>query len=134
MPLDYSLRILLADDMPAVRSILRNMLEEQGFKWIMDAEDGELAWRVIQQAAATEQGGFGLVIADWQMPGMSGVDLLRAVRSAPQTRELPFFIVTAKGDEAHIREAQQAGVTDYLVKPFTGDQLAEKIGHLFSQP
>jgi two-component system, chemotaxis family, chemotaxis protein CheY len=126
-----ALRILLIDDMPAMRSVVRSMLVEQGFANITETEDGELAWRLIQDAAMSESA-FGLIISDWQMPGMTGVDLLRAVRSSSFARELPFFLITAKGDEPHVREALQAGVTDYIVKPFTGEQLAEKVRGLFT--
>ena len=132
MPVDFSIKILLVDDMPAMRSILRGMLEELGFRNVTEAEDGDLAWRLLQNTMGREKKEFGLVIADWQMPGMSGVDLLRAVRFSPHSRELPFFMVTSRGDEAHVREARQAGVTDYLVKPFTSEHLAEKIRPLFT--
>ena len=129
--MDRSLRIIVVDDMPAMRSIVRNMLEDMGFTRIVEAEDGELAWHLIRNAAATPAEAIGLVIADWNMPGMSGVDLLRAVRSSAATRAVPFLMVTAKGDNAHIAEAVRAGVTDYVVKPFSGAQLGDKLSQLF---
>ncbi len=125
-----SLKVLVVDDMPAMRSILRNMLEEIGFGRVVEAEDGEHAWFLIRQAAG-EEGEIGLVIADWNMPGMSGVDLLRAVRSFQQTRDLPFFMVTGEGDRGHVSEAIRAGATDYVVKPFSAHQLGEKISIAF---
>ncbi|MBY0470023.1 response regulator [bacterium] len=127
MGLDLTLKILVVDDMPAMRSILRGMLEELGFKEIHEAEDGDLAWEMLQAAATEPSGGFALVISDWNMPGMTGVDLLRALRSAKETRDIPFLMVTARGDQGHIAEATQAGVTDYVVKPFNAAQLGEKI-------
>jgi two-component system chemotaxis response regulator CheY len=127
MPLDPNLRILLVDDMPAVRSLVRAMLADVGLTRIEEAEDGETAWLMVQRSATHAKGPFQLVIADWNMPGMSGADLLRAVRGSNLTQEIAFFIITAQGDEAHLREALQAGVTDYVVKPFTGEQLIEKI-------
>lgn len=139
-PLDFSLKILLVDDMPAMRSILRGMLEEIGFTRIVEAEDGEIAWQLIRQSALAGKGSgrvegagdaLGLVIADWQMPAMSGVDLLRAIRNFPMTRSLPFLMVTAKGDVAHVSEATRAGVTDYVVKPFSATQLFDKICAIF---
>jgi two-component system chemotaxis response regulator CheY len=122
-----NLRILVVDDMPAVRSILRGMLEELGFERIVEAEDGEMAWQLVREAATSGGQEFGLVIADWNMPGMSGADLLRAIRSFAPTRALPFFMVTAEGNRAHLAEAFHAGVTDYVVKPFSGRQLGDKI-------
>jgi two-component system chemotaxis response regulator CheY len=127
MPLDLNVRILLVDDMPAVRNLVRAMLEEAGFTKIEEAEDGETAWLMVQRSTSAARGPFGLIIADWNMPGMSGADLLRAVRSSNATRDMAFFIITAQGDDSHVREAIQAGVTDYVVKPFTGEQLLEKI-------
>ena len=124
---DSQLRFLIVDDMPAMRSIVRNMLEELGFARIEDAEDGETAWQLIRQSVADPEQAFGFVISDWNMPGMSGVDLLRAVRAFPHTRELPFLMVTAEGDQSHVNEALRAGVTDYVVKPFNSTQLREKI-------
>ena len=129
--MDQALRILIVDDMPAMRVILKDMLQQLGFKRIAEAEDGELAWQLIQQAASHPQKAFGLVISDWNMPGLSGVELLRSVRSTTATRELPFFMVTGVGDQTHLAEAVNAGVTDYVVKPFNLQQLGEKIGNLF---
>ncbi len=128
--LDYSIRVLIVDDMPAMRSILRGMVEEMGFSRIDEAEDGETAWQLMNSVSREEA--FGLIVADWNMPGMSGVDLLRAVRMAPDTCHVPFIMVTSKGDRADIGEAARAGVTEYVVKPFNGAQLAEKIRSVFS--
>lgn len=122
---------MLVDDMPAMRSIVRGMLEEIGFARVFEVEDGDIAWKALQQSAGNPARAFGLIIADWNMPGMSGVDLLRAIRSFALTRDLPFFMITAQGDDAHIHEALRAGVTDYLVKPFTGPHLVEKIRQRF---
>ena len=118
--------------MPAMRSIVRNMLEEMGFSRISEAESGDIAWDLIRGASANPVEAFGLVIADWNMPGISGVDLLRAVRSFAHTRTLPFVMVTAEGDHKHLAEASRAGVTEYVVKPFNGAQLGDKISDVFS--
>jgi two-component system chemotaxis response regulator CheY len=125
------IKILLADDLPAMRAIVRGMLEDAGFTRITEAEDGELAWQLLQDANASDHGEFHLVIADWQMPRTSGAALLRSLRSSPGTREIPFLMITAKSDDASIREALRAGVTDYLVKPFQAEQLIGKITALF---
>lgn len=131
MPVDPSLRILIVDDMPAMRAIVRSMLEGMGFSRIIEAEDGDIAWDLILQHAPEPAEAVGLVIADWQMPGKSGIDLLRSVRQTTAVSHLPFFMVTAKGNEAAIREARSAGVTDFLVKPFSADDLLARIGILF---
>ena len=123
-------KILVVDDMPAMRSIVSGMLDELGFTNVSQAEDAEIAWSLIQ-AAGPEP--FELVIADWNMPGMSGVDLLRSVRSAPGSRLLPFLMVTAKNQQANIAEAQRAGVSGYMVKPFSSIELQERISEIFGE-
>ena len=122
-------KILVVDDMPAMRSIVSGMLDELGFTNVLQAEDAEIAWRLIQSSG--EKDPFKLVIADWNMPGMSGVDLLRSVRSSPQFRTLPFLMVTAKNQQANIAEAQRAGVSAYMVKPFSSIELQERISDIF---
>jgi two-component system chemotaxis response regulator CheY len=131
MPVDANLPILVADDMPAMRAILRGMLHELGFARILEAEDGDRAWELILRGAADRADAIGLVIADWQMPGKSGLELLRSVRMTTAVARIPFFMVTAKGGEAAVREAQAAGVTDYLVKPFVAEELGARIRSLF---
>lgn len=123
-------RILLVDDMPAMRSILRGMLSDLGFTQVTEVEDGEVAWNAIQSSikvSADSSCAFDLVIADWNMPEMNGVDLLRSIRNYAPTRELPFFMITARGDGKHITQAQSAGVSGYLVKPFQVDDLKVKL-------
>lgn len=121
-----AIRVLVVDDMPAMRMILRNMLTAMGFTRIEEAEDGDVAWQMLRTAAGIESA-FGLVVADWNMTAMSGVELLRAVRGYPGTRSLPFLLVTAEGDREHLDEAFRAETTDYIVKPFTAEQLRAKI-------
>lgn len=132
MLMEPNVRILIVDDMPAVRGILRNMLEELGLTQVCEAEGGEDAWDMIRSRLASADERIGLVIADWNMPGMSGVELLRTIRSHAPTRVLPFIMITSQGDTDHLSEAQRAGVTDYIVKPFNGPQLGEKLVKLIS--
>lgn len=131
MLVDTTLRILVVDDMPSMRAIVREMLTSLGFSRIVEAEDGDQAWDLIVRGARDAESRIGLVVADWQMPGKSGLDLLRSIRTTTAVAELPFFMVTSNGTEAAIREAQAAGVTDYLVKPFLVEHFAEKLGVLF---
>lgn len=124
---DFAPKILLLDDMPAMRIILRNMLEEGGFHRIVDSEDAETGWKLLQNSASDPKEGFSLIISDWHLPGASGIELLRSIRSFPATRAIPFLMVTSQGGESAISEAMRAGVTDYLLKPFTSEQLLEKV-------
>lgn len=124
-------RVLIVDDMPAMRSILRNMLEELGYTHVTEAEDGQEAWDLVRGAArAGKDQAYHIVISDWNMPGLSGVELLRSIRSATECGNLAFFMVTAVGDRSHIAEAQNAGATDYVVKPFEPDDLAGKLSQV----
>ena len=113
--------MLVADDMPAVRSIIREMLEDMGFLEIVEAEDGEQAWELVQE------GGFGLVLTDWLMPGIEGVDLVREIRQLETTRNLPVLIITSQGQREQWAEAKSAGVTGFVVKPFDQNQLREEL-------
>ena len=121
-----ALKILVVDDMPAVRMILKNMLSELGPVTLVEAEDGDLAWNLIHEAGAAGSP-FELVVCDWTMPRMTGADLLRAIRASGDFRTLPFLMVTAQGDLEHLSEAEQAAASGYVVKPFTTDQLAQAI-------
>jgi two-component system, chemotaxis family, chemotaxis protein CheY len=125
--MNSKLRILLVDDMPAMRSVLRTMLQEAGFADIVEVEDGDAAWRIIQDSVDLTDQAPGLVIADWNMPAMSGMELLRAIRSFSLTRKLPVLIVTGERNPEYLSEAIYAGVTDFIAKPFTSVQLKEKI-------
>jgi two-component system chemotaxis response regulator CheY len=116
-----SIPVLIADDMPAVRSIIREMLEGMGFKQIEEAEDGEQAWEMIQG------GSYGLLLTDWLMPGLEGVDLVREIRTLEKTRDLPVLMITSQGQREQWAEAKSAGVTGFVVKPFDLAQLSEEL-------
>ena len=131
--MNVALRILIVDDMPAVRLILRNMLENAGYRDVTEAEDGDFAWELIRATVEGDGSPFDLVISDWTMPRMTGVDLLRAMRGSAHTRDIPVLIVTAQGDQAHVSEAMDAGATDYVVKPFSAQSLADKIREVTSR-
>jgi two-component system, chemotaxis family, chemotaxis protein CheY len=125
------LRVLIVDDMPAMRTILRDMLEQLGARAIIEAEDADTAWEMLQQnTRADDAEPFGLVISDWNMPGMTGMDLLRSLRSYTPTRAVPFLMITGEGDLDHLSEAWSMGVADYVVKPFDLAQLKEKLLNL----
>lgn len=120
--MDYKkLNILIADDARVARQILKNMLTEAGFANFQEAEDGTKALEILKK------GGVDIVLSDWNMPGMTGLDLLKAVRAAPAMASLPFIMVTAERMEANIVEAVQAGVSGYIKKPFGSKELDTKI-------
>ncbi len=123
--LDLSLKVLLVDDIMSMRHILRRALMDIGFMDLHDAPNGKEA------LAKLKTGGFGLLLLDWNMPVMNGIDLLRAIRSDPELKSLPVLMVTAEAKAEQIMEAVQAGVSDYLVKPFSTQILQEKLEKIF---
>jgi two-component system chemotaxis response regulator CheY len=122
-----SLRLLIVDDMPAVRAIVRDMLEAQGFRHFQEAEDGESAWRMLRDSAEKEHLRPHLVISDWLMPGIDGLELVSNVRKLPAIRELPFLMITSQSDREHWLRAEDAGVSGFVVKPFDPQQLREQL-------
>lgn len=111
------LRALLLDDTPTMRLIVSGMLEELGYADVELAESAEQAWEFLTSQK------FDLAIFDWNLPGKSGVDLLRQVRSRPTLVHLPVVMITSNNDSGHISEARAAGVSNYLVKPFSIEDL-----------
>jgi tetratricopeptide (TPR) repeat protein len=125
-PVDSELRFLVVDDSPSVRHILRNYLRAFGYTQVLEAPDGLKAYELIKNRH------IDFVICDWVMPGMSGLDLLRRLRARPETRGLPFIMITGEKNEAAVAEACEAQVDAYLVKPFTAQALQEKIEGLLA--
>jgi two-component system chemotaxis response regulator CheY len=118
-------RILVVDDFPTMRKIVRGVLKQLGYTNIEEAEDGEQAITILQSAP------FDFIVSDWNMPNMTGLELLKAVRANPKTKHLPFLMVTAEADKENIVEAVKAGVSSYVVKPFNAGTLKEKIDRIF---
>ncbi|MCZ6800996.1 MAG: response regulator [Nitrospirae bacterium] len=121
------MKVLVVEDQLSVRQIIKNGLGNIGYKDIHEALNGE------EGLAKLKAGGFGLVIADWNMPVMTGIELLRAVRANPTLKSIPFLMVTAERLQENIIEAIQAGVSGYLVKPFSEDNLREKLEKVFEK-
>lgn len=119
--MDKNIRILIVDDFSTMRRIIKNLLNDLGFHNTAEAEDGTTA------LAALRAGQFEFVITDWNMPGMTGIDLLRAVRADERLKHLPVLMVTAEAKRDQIIEAAQAGVNGYVIKPFTAETLKEKL-------
>jgi len=124
--IDTSLKVLVVDDMSTMRRIVKNVLKQIGFSDLIEAENGQDALTKLKG------GGFGLVVSDWNMPVMLGIDLLRAIRADPELKNLPFLMVTAEAQKENIIEAVQAGVSNYVVKPFTAEALQVKLEKIFS--
>lgn len=120
---DLKTKILVVDDMMTMRKLVGKVCKEIGFTDISEAADGAIAWQTIQSANPP----FGLVISDWNMPNCSGLDLLKRVRADGRLKALPFIMVTAEAEQHQILEALKAGVSNYVVKPFTADILREKL-------
>ena len=124
--LDASLRILVVDDFETMRKIIRSLLTEIGLTNVAEADDGLTALPMLQ----TDK--FDFLISDWNMPGMQGIDLLKAVRSDESLKSMPVLLVTAESKREQILEAAQAGVNGYIIKPFTSVTLKEKLEGILS--
>ena len=125
--MDKNLRILIVDDFSTMRRIVKNLLNDLGYTNTAEAEDGNSA--LVQLRGHP----FDFVVTDWNMPGMTGIDLLKAVRADEKLSTLPVLMVTAEAKRDQIIEAAQAGVNGYVVKPFTAQALKEKIDKIFDR-
>lgn len=121
------MKILVVDDFSTMRRIIKNLLRELGFENVSEADDGATGLPMLQS------GDFDFLVTDWNMPGMTGIDLLRAVRADPSLSSMPVLLVTAESKKEQIIEAAQAGVNGYIVKPFTAGTLKEKIDKIFER-
>ena len=123
------MKILVVDDFSTMRRIVRNLLVELGFSGplIQEADDGENALVMLRSQP------FDMVVTDWNMPNMTGIDLLRAIRAEDAWKGLPVLMVTAENNRDQIISAAQAGVNGYIVKPFTADTLKEKLTKIFER-
>jgi two-component system chemotaxis response regulator CheY len=124
---DFKMKILVVDDFSTMRRIVKNLLRQLGYENIEEAEDGAQAFSKLKN------GGFGFVVSDWNMPNMDGLELLKKVRSDPELKDLPILMVTAEAEKEKVITAIQAGVNNYVVKPFTGETLKEKMDKIFEK-
>jgi len=121
------MKILIADDFSTMRRIIKNLLKDLGFTNTAEADDGNTALPMLQN------GNFDFLITDWNMPGMSGMELLKACRTDERLKSLPVLMVTAEAKRDQIIAAAEAGVNGYVVKPFTAAALQEKIDKIFER-
>ncbi len=112
---------MIVDDMPSIRSIEKAVIQELGIVKIAEAADGREAMRLLNLRQ------FDLIVCDWDMPEMTGIELLREVRKTPELTTIPFMMVTAVSDVDQVREAIKEGVTDYIAKPFQQRCLSDKV-------
>jgi two-component system chemotaxis response regulator CheY len=119
--MDTSIKVLIVDDFATMRRILKNILKQLGFKNLVEADDGTTAWEVLQEQT------IDLIISDWNMPKMTGLELLKKVRSSDNYKTAPFLMVTAEAQKQNVIEAVQAGVSNYVVKPFTAEAISDKL-------
>lgn len=125
MAADPNMKILVVDDFATMRRIIKNILTQLGFKNIIEADDGTSALNVLKSEKIS------LIISDWNMPKMTGLDLLKAVRADAGMAATPFIMVTAEAQQDNIILAVKAKVSQYIVKPFTAETLSEKLNKIF---
>jgi two-component system, chemotaxis family, chemotaxis protein CheY len=126
MSANTNMKILVVDDFQTMRRIIRNYLRQLGFNNVEEAEDGDVA---LEKLIETQ---FDFVITDWNMPKMTGIDLLKKIRTENNFKNIPVLIITAEAEKENVVQAAQAGVNDYIVKPFTPEVLQSKIEKIFS--
>lgn len=122
-----TMKILVVDDFPTMRRIIKNLLKDLGFENVDEAEDGAIGLEKLRN------GNFDFVLSDWNMPNMDGLDMLKAVRADPKLAKLPVLMVTAEAKKENIIAAAQAGANGYVVKPFTAATLEEKLNKIFEK-
>jgi len=125
MPFNPNMRVLVVDDFSTMRRIVKNILRQLGFTNIVEADDGTTAWETLNKDKIE------FIISDWNMPQMTGIELLRKVRASEEFGDLPFLMVTAEAQQENILEAVQARVSNYIVKPFTPEVMKQKIDKIF---
>lgn len=118
-------KILVADDMPTIRDLVKNQLKAMGYKNVIEAADGEQALNLLIQSEATTDK-VKMVISDWNMPKMTGLEFLKQVRASDQWANMPFILLTSESERDQVTEAILAGVSQYVIKPFAGKAFEDK--------
>ncbi len=123
--INRNMKILVVDDFSTMRRIVRGILRQLGFENIVEAENGAEALKIIQN------GGIQFVVSDWNMPVMTGIELLKNIRKEESCKDVPVLMVTAEALKENVVQAIQAGANNYVVKPFTPDVLEKKMNAIF---
>lgn len=125
MTMDKNMNVLIVDDYKTMLRIIKNLLGQIGFNNVDEATDGTMAFAKLKEKK------YGLVISDWNMEPMSGFELLQKVRADAELKAMPFILVTAESKTENVIAAKQAGVNNYIVKPFNAETLKQKIESVF---
>lgn len=125
MSIDMNMNVLIVDDYKTMLRIIENLLKQLGFKNVMQATDGSMALKMLREEK------YGMVISDWNMEPMTGLQLLKEVRADAQLKPIPFIMVTAESKTENVIAAKEAGVNNYIVKPFNAETLKKKISEVF---
>jgi two-component system chemotaxis response regulator CheY len=123
--MDLNMKVLIVDDFATMRRILRNILKQIGFTDINEADDGSTALKELKKEK------YDLILSDWNMPEMPGIDLINAIRADDELKGIPFVMITAEAQKDNIIGAVKAGVNSYVVKPFTAETIGEKLKKVF---
>lgn len=125
-------KFLVVDDFATMRKVVKKVLTELGYSDIHEAEDGKVAFQAIQDAA-TSGSPFQCIVSDWNMPNMTGLELLKACKGDAKFKDTPFMLVTAESEKEQIIEAAKAGVSEYVIKPFNAATLKEKLTRVYAK-
>jgi two-component system chemotaxis response regulator CheY len=125
--MDLGMKVLVVDDFATMRRIVRNILKQLGFTNIVEADDGTTALEIMKADK------IDLVLCDWNMPKVSGLDLLKQMKADSDLKDIPFLMITAEAQKQNIIEAVKTGVSNYIVKPFTADTITEKLKKIFGE-
>jgi len=128
--MNFDMKVMVIDDMPTMVKIISRMLQNIGFKNIKTAKDGKEAWQMLQEATERKDP-YEFIVSDWNMPNMTGLELLKLVRASTDYAKTPFLMITAESEKEQVVVAISAGVTNYIAKPFTPPTLEEKIKKIF---
>ena len=123
--MDLSMTVLVVDDFATMRRILKNIFRQIGIENIIEADDGTTALEALKKNK------IDLIVSDWNMPKMTGLELLKTVRASDEHKHIPFLMVTAEAQKQNVLDAVQAGVSNYVVKPFTAEQISDKLDKIF---
>lgn len=123
---DLKMKILVVDDFSTMRRIIKNILRQLGYTSVLEADDGATALEALRSEKIQ------LIISDWNMPQLSGLELLKKIRQTPEWQGIPFLMVTAEGQKEQVLQAIREKVSNYIIKPFTPETLAEKIEKIFA--
>ncbi len=132
MKVNPKMKFLVIDDMSSMRTFTKKALNRIGFKNVLDAPDGQKAFEIIENAYKVQEP-FEFIVSDWNMPNMSGLDLLHKLREDDRFKDLPFLMITAENEVSQVMSAIKAGVDNYIVKPFSPDTLLTKLESVFKK-